>query len=163
MSIIPATEEDIPAIVLLLNSGYRGEASKKGWTTEADLLQGKVRTSEDSVNTFMQKPGAVFLKYLDDGNILQGCVFLEKKEKRLYLGMLCVSPLIQAKGIGKLLMTSAESYAKDKGCGSVFMKVISVRYELIAWYERQNYVRTGNTDPFPVDDQFGIPVRPLEF
>lgn len=163
MPIIPAVEKDIPAIVALLNSGYRGEASKKGWTTEADLLQGEVRTSEDLLNILMQKPGAVFLKYLDDQDNLLGCVFLEKKERKLYLGMLCVSPLVQAKGIGRQLMTAAESYARDKECTSVFMKVISARHELIAWYERQNYRRTGLTEPFPVDDRFGIPVLPLEF
>jgi ribosomal protein S18 acetylase RimI-like enzyme len=163
MSIIPAVAGDIPAIVTLLNSGYRGEASKKGWTTEADLLQGEIRTSEDLVNTFMQKPGAVFLKYMDDQNNLLGCVFLEQKERKLYLGMLCVSPLIQAKGIGRQLMTAAESYAKDKNCSTVFMKVISARHELIAWYERQHYTRTGLTEPFPADDRFGIPTRPLEF
>jgi ribosomal protein S18 acetylase RimI-like enzyme len=163
MSIIPALEGDIPALVALLNSGYRGEASKKGWTTEADLLQGEVRSSEDLVNTFMKNPGAVFLKYLDDQNNLQGCVYLEKKERKLYLGMLCVSPLIQAKGIGRQLMTAAENYARDKKCSVVFMKVISARHELIAWYERQHYTHTGLTEPFPADDRFGIPTRPLEF
>jgi len=77
--------------------------------------------------------------------------------------MLSVFPWIQAKGIGKQLMAAAEVHAKAEKCNSVFMKVISVRYELIEWYERKGYARTGNTEPFPTDKKFGIPTRGLEF
>ena len=84
-------------------------------------------------------------------------------EKGLYLGMLTVSPLQQASGIGKQLLAAAEVYAKEKNYPKVFMNVISVRYELISWYERHGYHNTGETKPFPADDRFGIPSRPLEF
>jgi ribosomal protein S18 acetylase RimI-like enzyme len=163
MSIFIATQDDVPALVSLLNSAYRGDASKKGWTTEADLLKGDLRTDKATVSKLMQTPGAVFLKYVNDENQLAGCVFLDKKESRLYLGMLSVSPLIQAKGIGKQLMTAATEYATRQNCDRIFMKVISVRQELIAWYERQGYVKTGKTEPFPTDERFGIPTQPLEF
>jgi ribosomal protein S18 acetylase RimI-like enzyme len=163
MPILPADKEDIPALVTLLNSAYRGEVSKKGWTTEADLLRGELRTDEATLNKLMNLPGARFLKFINEKNEIQGCVFLQKKENKIYLGMLSVSPLIQAKGIGKQLMVAGEMFAKEQACHSIFMKVISLRHELIAWYERQGYKRTRQTEPFPLDTRFGIPTQPLEF
>ena len=163
MSILPAVTEDIPALVILLNSAYRGEVSKKGWTTEADLLKGELRTDEATLNELMNLPGARFLKFINEKKEIQGCVFLQKKENKIYLGMLSVSPLIQAKGIGKQLMAAGEMFANEQACHSIFMKVISLRHELIAWYERQGYKRTGQTEAFLVDSRFGIPTQPLEF
>jgi ribosomal protein S18 acetylase RimI-like enzyme len=163
MAIAQAKTEDIPALVKLLNSAYRGDDSKKGWTTEAHLLAGDLRTDAANLNELMQAPGAVFLKYVNKEDSLGGCVFLQKKAHRLYLGMLSVSPWMQAQGIGKQLMAAAEEYAKDRQCTSIFMKVISVRDELIAWYERKGYSRTGKTEPFPTDKKFGVPTQELEF
>ncbi len=163
MPILHATADDIPALEELLNNAYRGENSKKGWTTEADLLEGDLRTDAATLRDLMQAPGAIFLKYVNWENRLEGCVFLQKNENRLYLGMLSVSPLIQAKGIGKELMTEAENFARSKGCSSIFMKVISVRHELVGWYERKGYYATGDTEPFPGNNRFGIPTQPLEF
>jgi GNAT superfamily N-acetyltransferase len=163
MAIIQATIEDIPALEALLNSAYRGEDSKKGWTSEADLIEGDLRTDAGTLQKLMDTPGAIFLKYVNQENIPEGCVFLHKTENRLYLGMLSVSPLIQAKGVGKQLMSAAEDYAKDQSCSSIFMKVISLRQELIAWYERKGYHKTGKTEPFPTDNKFGRPTETLEF
>ena len=154
---------DIPALVALLDIAYRGEESKKGWTSEADLLLGNKRTDETIVHEMMNTPGTVFLKYLNDQNNIEGCVFLQKNENKLYLGMLCVSPSAQAKGIGKQLMESAELHAKNLHCISIYMTVISIRHELIAWYERKGYFKTGEKKPFPVDERFGIPTQKLEF
>jgi len=163
MPIVPADLEDIPALVTLMNCAYHGDASKKGWTTEAHLLKGELRTDESTLFKLINLPGARFLKYVNEKNEIQGCVFLQKKENKIYLGMLSVSPLIQAKGIGKQLMAAGEMYVKEQACHSIFMKVISIRHELIAWYERQGYNRTGKTEPFPIDNRFGIPTQPLEF
>jgi ribosomal protein S18 acetylase RimI-like enzyme len=163
MPILIAAATDIPALEELLNSAYRGEDSKKGWTTEADLLEGDLRTDAATLHQLMQTPGAVFLKYINEENKIEGCVFLHKKENKLYLGMLSVSPWIQAKGIGKELMATAEDYARDQQCTSIFMRVISVRHELVAWYERKGYRKTGETETFPTDNRFGIPTQPLEF
>ena len=158
-----ANEQDIPGLVALMDKAYRGEESKKGWTSEATLLLGEKRTDENIVAELMQKPGAVFLKYVDNNEKMGGCVFLHKIEQKLYLGMLCVSPLSQAKGIGKQLMAGAENHAHLLGCTTIFMTVISVRHELIAWYERKGYRKTGESRPFQVDHRFGIPTRHLEF
>jgi ribosomal protein S18 acetylase RimI-like enzyme len=163
MQISPAHIEDIPALVALINSAYRGEASKKGWTTEADLLKGELRTDISTLTEVMNRPQAVFLKYTTAGGHITGSVFLEKQEQGLYLGMLSVSPLQQAGGVGKQLMKTAEQYAKKNNCPCIFMNVISVRHELIAWYERLGYQKTGETKPLPADTRFGVPTQPLEF
>jgi GNAT superfamily N-acetyltransferase len=163
MPVLTATLQDIPELVVLINSAYRGDVSKKGWTTEADLLKGEIRTDKVILEQLMQTEGAAFLKFVNEQNEIEGCVFLDKKGNKLYLGMLSVSPVLQAKGTGKLLMNAAVMYAKQKGCDAIYMRVISARHELIKWYEKQGYYKTGQTEPFPDDDRFGVPTQPLEF
>ena len=156
-------EEDVPALVTLVNSAYRGESSKKGWTTEADLLDG-LRTDQKALEKLIRKPGSVILKYADENNQLIGCVNLQKQEEKLYLGMLTVSPTLQGGGIGKKLLSASETYAQKNNFSIIAMTVISVREELISWYERHGYLRTGQKKPFPTGDpSFGIPRQPLEF
>ena len=162
MNISKAALEDIPHLVSLINSAYRGEHSKKGWTTEADLLDG-LRTDEDSLEKMISKPDAVILKFCNEDNVLQGCVYLERKTNKMYLGMLTVSPLEQARGIGKKLLFAAEKYATDQKCSAIEMTVISVRHELILWYQKHGYHKTGEMKPFPEDKKFGIPKQALEF
>ena len=162
MHISKATTADIPSMVTLINSAYRGESSKKGWTTEADLLGG-VRTSEKTLKDTMNKPGAVILINRNDNGDITACVYLQKEPGTFYLGMLTVSPLLQAGGIGGGLLNAAEEYVKEQNGDIITMTVISVRTELIAWYERHGYTKTSETKPFPTDPAFGIPKQPLEF
>ena len=157
-----ATLQDIPQLEILINSAYRGDSSKKGWTTEADLLDG-IRTDSESLKEMISKEGSVILKWVGGNNLLQGCVYLEKRGNRMYLGMLTVSPMLQAKGIGKQLLVKAEEYAQSQECSIIEMTVISVRAELIAWYKKHGYKDTGEKKPFPNEVKFGIPKRPLEF
>lgn len=161
-SIRLATPNDLRFLDALVNSAYRGNSSRKGWTTEADLLDG-IRTDIDSLQKLIADPAAVLLNHIDQTGRIQGCVYLKKKENRLYLGMLTVSPSLQAKGIGKQLLAAAELYAAKQGCTSIVMTVISVRNELIAWYRRHGYEPTGKTEPFPTDPKFGVPKQPLHF
>jgi predicted N-acetyltransferase YhbS len=156
-----ATENDIPQLVTLVNNAYRGETSKKGWTTEAELLEG-IRIDENSLRSLMHYKDATLLT-CRDSDVIVGCVFLEMQQKALYLGMLTVQPDLQAKGIGKKLLHASEQYAKDRGCDAIVMTVISVRNELIQWYQRHGYKHTGETKPFPNDPKFGIPKQSLEF
>jgi ribosomal protein S18 acetylase RimI-like enzyme len=153
---------DVASIATLVNSAYRGEHAKKGWTTEADLIDG-TRTDADALADIIKKPDTTILKYEQDGKII-GCVELRIVDKKLYLGMLTVEPSIQGGGIGKKLLVAAEDFAMGKGCRAVFMTVITIRTELIDWYKRHGYVDTGERKPFHFNDpRFGLPKQKLEF
>lgn len=154
---------DIANVAALLNSAYRGEASKTGWTTEAHLIDGDIRSDEFSVEQVMQMQGSVILKYENEDKELIGCVNLQQQNDKIYLGMFAVSPLMQGSGIGKRLLRAAEEYATTSGCKAVYMTVISVRTELVDWYNRHGYVDTGERKPFIEDGQSGRHLQPLEF
>jgi ribosomal protein S18 acetylase RimI-like enzyme len=157
-----ATAPDVPELNKLVNSAYRGESSKKGWASEADLLDG-TRIDEAALLDLIGDKNTTILKYTENGIIL-GCVELRKENDNLYLGMLSVQPDLQAKGIGKKLMVAGEEFARREGCKKVSMTVISVREKLIGWYMRHGYRLTGERKPFKMpDERWGIPKQPLEF
>lgn len=157
-----ATTKDISALNTLINSAYRGESSKKGWTTEANILDGS-RTTENELKEIIENNKNTILKYTE-GNKIIGCVLLVEKESELYLGMLTVSPELQNSGIGKKLMLQAELHASNLRLSKIAMTVISVREELISWYKRKGYVDTGVRQPFPTSDVFSqTSNEPLEF
>ncbi|MFZ6654840.1 GNAT family N-acetyltransferase [Undibacterium sp. TJN19] len=147
----PAVHADAAFIASLVNSAYRGDSSRQGWTTEADLLQGsRIHTPE--VEALIASPDSVILLCLQGEEII-GCVNLEKTEGAAYLGMFVVRPALQGNGIGKQFMQAAETHAQQSwGINKIWMTVISVRKELIAYYERRGYVRTGRFKPFPSDN-----------
>lgn len=155
--------EDIPAITVLLNKSYRGETSKQGWTTEADLIAGEVRTDENNVQEVMQQNGSVFLKYTNAQQQIIACVNLQQHADKIYLGMFSVSPLLQGAGIGKQLLLAAEECALHSKCLAIYMSVISLRTELINWYKRHGYVDTGERKPFIEDGLTGKHLQVLEF
>lgn len=158
-----ATIADLEDLEKLVNSAYRGDHSRKGWTTEADLLDG-VRVTRKSLESLLQQEGSAILLLRDADGRLTGCVNLQQKADRYYLGMLTVEPEIQGAGIGKQLLHLAERYVSEKGGKTIEMTVISRRTELIAWYQRHGYRDTGKKAPFPTGDPaFGIPKVPLEF
>ncbi|MBI1768784.1 MAG: GNAT family N-acetyltransferase [Bacteroidetes bacterium] len=157
-----ATLEDIPALNKLVNSAYRGDTSRKGWTTEADLLDG-TRTDENAINDFFSEQGSTILKFVDEGKII-GCVRLLKHGSQLYLGMFAVDPTVQNAGIGKKILLAAEEEARRQNCKSIDMTVISERKELIDWYKRNGYVEVGEKKPMVFDNPCGgIPKKDLYF
>jgi len=156
MPITKATIADVAELTQLVNSGYRGESSKKGWTTEANLLDG-IRIDENAMIKYFQDPYITILKYVNDEGKIIGCVYLEVKGERLYLGMLTVSPLLQANGIGRQLLHQAEIVATELNCRAIYMTVIKSRKELTAWYERRGYQATGEILPFHEGTRFGVP------
>lgn len=158
-----AQTTDIPAIKDLLNKTYRGDASRQGWTTEADLIAGETRADEQMIGEVLGKEGSVILCYRTDNEQLIGCVNLQKHAQRIYLGMFSVSPELQGGGIGKQLLKAAEEYASQVGCSSIYMHVISLRSELVAWYIRHGYTDTGKRIPFEEDGLTGKHLRKLEF
>ena len=157
-----ATQEDVSQLNTLINSAYRGESSKKGWTTEANILDG-LRTTEEELSETIWNPKNTILKFTVNNQII-GCVLLVKKEQELYLGMLTVSPELQNSGVGKKLLQQAEIHASELKLPKIIMTVISIRNELIAWYKRNGYIDTGAREPFPASDVY-IPItkEPLEF
>jgi len=160
--ITKALVEDAPELDNLVNSAYRGDSSRQGWTTEADLLDG-TRTDAAAIVELIKTPGTTLLKYVEEDKIL-GCVELRNQDGKLYLGMLTVRPHLQGKGIGKILLNAAEEEAVRQKCTSIFMTVISIRQELIDWYVRHDYQPTGERKPFAFNDpRFGQPKMKLEF
>jgi acyl-CoA-binding protein/ribosomal protein S18 acetylase RimI-like enzyme len=161
--ITTATLTDIPALLQLLNSAYRGESSKQGWTTEANLIAGEQRTDAATLQQVIEQTGSIILKAQNEQNEIIGCVNLQQQGEKLYLGMLSVSPALQGAGIGKQLLHAAEVHAKQVGCRKIYMSVISVRTELIDWYKRHGYKETGERKPFEEDAISGKHLQPLEF
>ncbi|MGV4924945.1 GNAT family N-acetyltransferase [Streptomyces sp. BHT-5-2] len=159
-----ATEADVPALVALVESAYRGDASRAGWTTEADLLDGR-RTDPDGVAEVVRNDHGRLLVAERDGELV-ACCQLEHRGDHVYFGMFAVRPQLQGAGLGKVIIAEAERTALATwGAPEMRMTVIRQREELIAWYERRGYHRTGRLSAFPYgDERFGIPQRPdLEF
>ena len=151
---------DIPALHRLIESAYRGEASRAGWTTEADLLDGQ-RTDPDDLAGILADPSQALLTAWRDGELL-GCVLIaDRGEGTGYFGMLSVSPTLQGGGLGRRLVEAAHAaLAARFGARRVRISVFPQRETLIAWYRRLGYEPTGETLPFPYDDpRFGLPLR----
>jgi ribosomal protein S18 acetylase RimI-like enzyme len=163
MEILQATVTDISPLLLLVNNAYRGDAAKKGWTHEADLIKGEIRIDKNALIKLFSNPNAIILKATNESDTICGCVYLEKKMNNLYLGMLSVLPELQASGIGKKLLTAADDYGKKMNCHSIEMTVISERKELIDWYKRHGYNDSGKRKPFTEDRKFGIPAKHIDF
>ena len=161
LTITIATKKDIESLEKLVNSAYRGEASKKGWTTEANLIEGQ-RIDRESLTAQMSDPDVVILKNTNNERQITGCVYLQKKGEKLYLGMLTVSPVLQANGLGKRLLEAAEDYARSINYHIIVMTVITTRTELLAWYERRGYYKTGEVIPLVITENFGILRQPVE-
>ncbi|MEW5834911.1 MAG: N-acetyltransferase [Pseudomonadota bacterium] len=154
-----ATAADIPAVVALVESAYRGESGLRGWTTETHLLDGQ-RTDAQDVGDAIARPDSLVLLAELDGALVS-CCHLEKQDGAAYFGMFAVDPSRQTGGIGKQVIAEAERVARERwGVDRMRMTVIVQREELIAFYERRGYVRTGQSKPFPYgDERFGIPRR----
>ena len=162
MHVSVAGDLELEAVAALVNSAYRGDSSRAGWTTEADLVGGQ-RTDPDTLAADLAShPGAVLLTMRDGpGGELLGSVWLEPKTPDVwYLGMLTVRPDVQARGLGRRMLQEAERYAAAQGARRMRMAVITLRDTLLEWYERRGYQRTGELTPFPYGkDEFGRPQR----
>lgn len=157
MKITRANLDDVKELNKLVNSAYRGEESKKGWTTEAEILDG-IRIDEKALALMLGKPVITILKLSDGGGKMLGTVCLEIKSDDLYLGMFAVSPFSQGNGIGKSLLIAAEQHALENNCNRIVISVISSRIELIDWYSRHGYVPTGGSIAFDeIEGRFGDP------
>jgi ribosomal protein S18 acetylase RimI-like enzyme len=156
-----AGEQDVPAIVGLVESAYRGEASRAGWTTEEHLLGGQ-RTDAEAVLAAVRTPGSIMLLAEAGGTLAGSCQLERRPGAEAYFGMFAVPPGQQGRGRGRDILAEAERLARDEwGARTMVMSVLAQRAELIAWYERRGYRRTGQTRPFPYGNaRFGLPKRP---
>ncbi|GAB3103809.1 GNAT family N-acetyltransferase [Lysobacter terrae] len=159
-----ATPADTEALVALVESAYRGDVSKQGWTTEADMLGGR-RTGADDIQACIVRPDSRILiaeRAAQDGATeLLACAHVAVEDGAGYFGMFSVRPNLQGSGIGKAMLAEAERVAReDWKLPAMRMTVIDIRDELIAFYERRGYRRTGIKKPFPYgDERFGMPKR----
>lgn len=159
-----ATAQDAEALATLVNSAYRGESSRAGWTTETDLVGGN-RVDAAHLRSEIASPDDVILMHEAEGELL-ACVHLQRTAEGCYLGMLTTKPTSQGSGLGRRMLEEAERFARETwGATEMHMTVITVRSELLAWYERRGYARTGERKPFPYhDERLGLPKRAdLEF
>ena len=154
-----ATTADIHAVVALVESAYRGDSSRAGWTTEADFLDGR-RTGLEDIEAILTSAQSRMLLGERNGSLV-ACAHVAVEDGAGYFGMFSVDPKQQGGGIGKTMLAEAERVAREEwGMATMRMTVIDIRDELIAYYERRGYRRTGIKKPFPYDDNnFGLPKR----
>lgn len=169
MHVRAATPADIPALHALIESAYRGDSAKQGWTHEADLLGGQ-RTDHAALSEIIDDAAQTILIAESEESAAIGCVLVKDLGERngvrgAYLGLLTVRPDLQAAGLGRGLVAAAENHASSFGAQVMEMTVIKQRGELIDWYLRRGYALTGREEPFPLDDpRFGLPTtRDLVF
>lgn len=169
-----ATLDDISALEQLLNCCYRETA---GWTNEADLIGG-IRTTSAELAAVINDPNHYYFVYPktitgerdgeETGEIL-GCIAVDIKtdadsNKKAYIGMFAVHPVLQGQGVGNVILQAAETFA-DRHLQSqnqpsrLTMSILSHRPELLAYYERRGYQLNGNKMPFPNDGNNGEPKR----
>lgn len=160
LDIRDAVPADIPALHALIESAYRGEASRAGWTTEADLLDGQ-RTDPDELADIIAAEDQGLLVAWRGGEAV-ACVRYQRLTDGVgYFGMLSVSPERQSAGLGRRMVEAAEQrLAIRHGARRMRIQVFPQRDTLIAWYQRLGYALTGETAPFPYgDERFGLPRR----
>ncbi|PPK98624.1 ribosomal protein S18 acetylase RimI-like enzyme [Kineococcus xinjiangensis] len=151
---------DVPDVVALVESAYRGEASREGWTTEADLLDGQ-RTDPEGIAELLADPAGVVLLAESDDDGLLGCCNLQRRGGVAYFGLFAVRPRRQGGGLGSALLAEASRRARQEwGCTAMEMTVLRQREELLAFYRRRGFAETGERVPFPYgQERFGLPRR----
>jgi ribosomal protein S18 acetylase RimI-like enzyme len=162
MLLTAAAESDFAEIIDLVNLAFRGTGPTASWNIEAGVIEGQRLNESLLREDLAAKPEAHFLIHRDaDDGLLLGTVWLEPgKDDAWYLGLLTVRPDLQNRHLGRTLLAASEEFARERGARCIRMTVVHVRETLIAWYQRRGYALTGETKPFPYDDnRFGTPLR----
>jgi len=139
-----ATPADAPQITAVINAAFR--------IAEGFFMDGK-RITQAEVEESLTR--GAFLLAETDGK-LNGCVYVELRGERSYLGLLSVDPGSQQSGLGSLLMIEAERYCRERGSHSMDILIINLREDLPPFYLKRGYVMSGTT-PFPEDVPTRIP------
>ncbi len=154
MNLAPANISEASDICDLINSAYR---SGIGWTTESNLVSGN-RVSVAQIQEMIASQGSVFLVHRQSDKII-ACICVEPSDGTAHIGAFAVAPELQGSGLGSAVILAAEQYAKDHLFAAKYsMLVLEPRHELISYYERRGYLRTGKTMPFPTHLNVGAPI-----
>jgi predicted N-acetyltransferase YhbS len=155
-----AGEADYPDVIALTNRAFRDTGAAGSWNVE-DMIEGE-RINESLLRDDLATPGAHLLIWRDPAGEHLGHVRLDEGADGVwFLGMLTVRPDRQDGGLGRKLLVASEDWARTRGARRMRMTVVHQRETLIAWYLRRGYELTGETKPFPYDDQrFGRPRQP---
>ena len=138
-----ACAADTESLTRLINAAFAVErVAIEGERVNRAKLEAFLRTGE-------------FL-LLEKDRQLHGCVYIEKRGERGYLGMLAVEPNRQGNGLGRFLAREAERRLLALGCRFVDLRVISARAELTAFYAKLGY-RVSGTSPMPPETLLKVP------
>lgn len=157
-----ATHDDVDAVVDLVQSAYRGDRSRAGWTTEADLIDGQ-RTDAGLVAETLDRADARILLAEDptSGRVI-GCAEFASYTGPgggAYFGMFAVDPTLQGQGIGGQVLDEIERLAREE-FERLVLVVISLRSEMVDLYLRRGFVPTGEMHAFPYgEERYGRPRR----
>ncbi len=135
---------DAPRITAIINAAFR--------IAEDFFIDGN-RIAQQEVEERLTN--GVFL-LAEDGDKLNGCVYVELRGARSYLGLLSVDPDYQQGGLGSLLMREGEKYCRERGSNAMDIVIVNLREDLPLFYEKRGYVPSGTT-PFPPDIETKIP------
>jgi GNAT superfamily N-acetyltransferase len=131
-----AVDDDVPALTRLINAAFVVE----------QVVFADDRVDDLGVRVYMSS--GTFLLAEDSGTLV-GCVYIEKRGDRAYLGLLSVQPARQGAGLGRQLVAAAEEHARQAGCAAMDLRVISARgAALLPFYQRLGYAVIRN-EPFP--------------
>ncbi len=153
-----ATAADAPVLVDLIRSAYRGAASQHGWTSEADFVGGD-RIDQSGVRELIDAPGSMMLILTDGMSVVACCQLEDRGHGIVYFGTFAVDPGVQARGVGRRVLAEAERTATTRyGATRLKISVLDRQAQLISYYERQGFHRTGETGAFPSDPIFARPL-----
>ncbi len=148
-----ANQDDAEKVTALIERAYRGPEAARGWSNEAHLLTGARTTGEEIMALIADHDARFVLAEISDpmeGDILAGCALIQKDGDGAYFGMFAIEPAMQIGGLGKALLAKCERAVRDLWASQFMaMVVISVRHELIEWYQRRGYSLTGQREAFP--------------
>lgn len=154
-----ATAADVLELVDLINTAYRTPGDKPGWTDERSLLRG-TRTDSVTLASELKSGRYLIAKERDDSPVVACARITAEDDGVWYVASVAVNAARQGGGTGRLVLGEIARQARAANVQVLRITVINLREQLIAWYERRGFVRTGETEPFPYDDpSVGRPLR----
>ncbi|WP_198079277.1 GNAT family N-acetyltransferase [Acinetobacter calcoaceticus] len=154
--------DDIPQLVDLINKSYR-EQQGRSWTTELEFVKGQ-RITEHQLEEQLQLSNSTLLVGETNSSKIVACIGLTFENNQVEVGTFCTDPHVQNMRVGRSVLEYAEQYALKQApyLVNAVMHVLDVRSELIAYYERRGYAKTGNEQPYPVEANVGVPTVPIK-